>query len=74
MTFPIMEYPLSIACSNGSRLKTDKSKLLNMLEELQDGFSETSVPVIDITLIDGELLLHSFLSAIGKITSYGNLT
>ena len=68
-----MEYPLSIAHSDGSGLKTDKSKLLNKLEELQDGFSETPLPVIDVTLIDGGLLTHSFLCAIGKITSYGNL-
>jgi hypothetical protein len=73
MTFPITEYPLSIAHSDGSGLKTDKSKLLNKLEELQDGFSEASPHVIDVTLIDGGLLLHSFLCAIGKITSYRSL-
>ena len=73
MTFPITEYPLCITHSNGSELKTEKSKLLNKLEELQDGFTETPLPLIDVTLIDGGQLIHSFLSAIGKITSYGNL-
>ena len=73
MTFPITEYPLCITHSDGSGLKTEKSKLLNKLEELQDGFTETPLPLINVTLIDGGLLIHSFLSAIGKITSYGNL-
>ena len=31
------------------------------------------MPHIDATLIDGGLLLHSFLSAIGNISSYGDL-
>ena len=73
MTFPITEYPLSITHSDGSGLKTDKSKLLRKLEALQDGFTERPLPPIDVTLIDGGLLIHSFLSAIGNITSYGNL-
>ena len=59
--------------SDGSGLKTEKSKLVNKLEELQDGFTETPLPLIDVTLIDGGQLIHSFLSAIGKITSHGNL-
>ena len=50
-----------------------RAKLLNKLEELQDGFTETPLPLINVTLIGGGLLIHSFLSAIGKITSYGNL-
>ena len=73
MAFPITEYPLCITHSDGSGLKTEKSKLLNKLEELQDGFTETPLPLIDVTLIDGGQLIHSFISAIWKITSYGNL-
>ena len=74
MTFPLTEYPLCITHSDGSGLKTEKSStLFNKLEELQDGFTETPLPLIDVTLIDGGQLIHSFLSAIGKITSYGNL-
>ena len=73
MTFPITEYPLCIRHSDGSGLKTEKSRLLNKLEELHDGFTKTPLPLIDVTLIDGGQLIHSFLSAIGKVTSYGNL-
>ena len=73
MTFPITECPLCITHSEVSGLKTEKSKLLNKLEELQDGFTETPLPLIDVTLIDGRQLIHSLLSAIGKITSYENL-
>ena len=72
MTFPITEYPLCITHSDGSGLRTEKSKLLNKLEELHDGFTETPLPLIDVTLINGGHLIHSFLPAIGKITSYGN--
>ena len=52
---------------------TEKSKLLNKLKEVQDGFTETPLPLIDVTLIDGGLLIHSFLSAIWKITLYENI-
>ena len=73
MTFPITKYPLAIAHSDGSSLKTVKSKLLDKLEGLQDGFDQTPLPPISATLIDGGLLIHSFLSAIGRITTYGSL-
>ncbi|KAJ8031889.1 hypothetical protein HOLleu_25241 [Holothuria leucospilota] len=73
MTFPVTEFPLSITHSDGSGLKTDKSKLLRKLEELQGSFTETPLPPIDVTLIDGGFLIHSFLSAIGNITSYRHL-
>ena len=74
MTFPITEYPLCITHSDGPGLKTEKSKLLNKLEELQDGFTETPLQFSDVTLIDGEMLIHSFLSVIGNITSCINLS
>ena len=64
---------LCITHSDGSGRKTEKSKLLNNLEELQDGLTETPLPLIDVTLIDGGQLIYSFLSAIEKITSYGNI-
>ena len=73
MAFPITDYPLSLTHSDGSRIKTDKDKLLKKLEEFQEGFTERPLPPIDVTLIDGGLLIHSFLSAIGSITSYGQL-
>ena len=43
-------------------------------QQLQDGFTKTPLPLIDVTWVDSGLLIHSFLSAIAKITSYGNLT
>ena len=52
-------------------MKIKKSKLLNKLESLQEGVK--SLPHIDTTLIDWGLLLHSFLSATGNISSYGKL-
>jgi len=73
MKFPIVEYPLSITHPDGSGLKTKKDKLLEKLEELQEGFITRPLPPIDVTLIDGGLLIHSFLSAIGNISTYGNL-
>lgn len=73
MTFPVTTYPLSITHSDGTGLKTNKSKLVGKLENLQDKFSAAPLPSIDVTLVDGGLLIHFFLSAIGKITSSGNL-
>lgn len=73
LTYPITEYPLSITHSDGTGLKSVKSKLLKKLEGLQDGFAETALPSVEATLIDGGFLIHSYLSALGKITSYGNL-
>ena len=35
--------------------------------------TETPLPLIDVTWVDSGLLIHFFQSAIGKITSYGNL-
>ena len=43
------------------------------LEQLEEGFTNSSHHVINATLIDGGLLLHSFLSTTEKITSYGSL-
>lgn len=70
VSYPITDVPLSISQPDGSRLKTNKSTLLKKLESMQE---VTSLPHIDVTLIDGGLLLHSYLSAIGSISSYGNL-
>ena len=54
-------------------MTTNKSKLLKKLEELQDGFIQEQLPLVSVTLIDGGLLIYSFLSTLGRITSYGNL-
>jgi len=72
MENPITQYPLSISHSDGTGLKTDKSKLLNKLEKLHHGFNDTPLPSVDVTLIGGGLLIHSFLSAVGKIVFFGN--
>jgi len=71
--YPITKYPLLISHSDGTGLKTDKSKLLNKLEKLQDGFNDTPLQSVDVTLIDSGLLIDSFLSATGHIVFVGNL-
>ena len=73
MTFPITQYPLAIAHSDGLMIKTDKSMLLHSLEKKQEGFAEHVLPSFDVTLIDRGLLIHSFLSATGHILSFGSL-
>lgn len=73
LTFPVTEFPLSIAHSDGSRITTEKSKLLGKLEAMQPGFHQMPLPLIDATLIGGGLLLHSYLSALGNIASYEKL-
>ena len=67
MTFAITEYLLRITHLDGTGLKTEKSKLLKNLEKLQNGLAETPLPLVDVTLIDGGQLIHSFLSAIGRL-------
>ena len=73
LEFPITDYPLSIAHGDGAIMKTVKSNLLKKLESMQNGFAQTYVPWIDVTVIDGGLLLHSFLSVTSSIASYANL-
>ena len=73
LSFPIIEHPPAITHSDGLRITTQKSKLLKKLEELQDGYTQAQLPVISATLINGGLLIHSFLSTLGRITNYGNL-
>lgn len=72
MEYPITDYPLSIAHSDGTPLKTDKSKLMHKLEDLQEGFTDNFSPV-NVTLIDGGLLIHSLLSEMVRIKSYRQL-
>ena len=63
LSFPITDVPLSIAHSDGSLMKTDKSALLRKLEaRLTDSnINSGSLPSIDVTLIDGGLLFHTIL-------------
>ena len=67
---PIHKKKKKITHSDGSRMTTQKSKLLKKLEELQDGYTQAQLPVFSVTLIDGGLLIHSFLSTLGRITNY----
>ena len=71
LNHPITDVSLSIAQPDGSRVKTEKSKLLNKLESLQEGVK--SLLHNDATLIDRGLLCHPFLSATGNISSYRTL-
>ena len=73
LEFPITDYPLSIAHGDGSIMKTVKANLLKKLESMQNGFAQNDLPRIDVTVIDGGLLLHSFLSVTSSIASYANL-
>ena len=70
---PITDYPLSIAHGDGSIMKTVKANLLKKLESMQNGFAQNYLPRIDVTVIDGGLLLHSFLAVTSCIASYANL-
>ena len=72
LSFPITQYPLSIAHSDGLPLKTSKSMLLNKLETFQtsENIDEAS---FNVALFDGGYVLHSDLSKYGKISSYGRL-
>ena len=70
LSFPITEVPLSLAHSNGSPLKTDKCKLLKVLEMKQLNIVTTeNLPNITATIIDEGLLLHTVLN--NSSGSYG---
>ena len=73
LNYPITCYPLSISHSDGTGLKTDKSKLMARLESYQDGFQDRPLPATEHVLIDGGLILHSHLSSLGYISSYESL-
>lgn len=71
LSFPISSYPLSIAHCDGSRVKTDKAALLNMLESMQTvPFTESDLPQEYSQIIDGGLLLHSTVSQTNIGASY----
>ena len=61
LSYPITEYPLSLAHCDGSILKTDKSTLLKKLESMQTAL-EIDLPMKYAHVFDGGLLLHSVLS------------
>ena len=61
LAYPNTDYPLSLTHSDDFRIKTDKAKLLKKLEEFQVGFTGKQIPPIDVTLIDGGLLIYFLL-------------
>ena len=70
LSFPVTEVPLSLAHSDGSPLKTEKSALLRLLEKhLDSSLSTASHHNVAATIIDGGLLFHTILQQ--TIGSYG---
>lgn len=59
LSFPVTEVPLSLAHSDGSPLKTEKSALLRLLETHLD--TSISAKTVGATVIDEGLLLHTVL-------------
>lgn len=59
LSFPVTEVPLSLAHSDGSTLKTEKSVLLRLLETHLD--TSISAKTVGATVIDEGLLLHTVL-------------
>ena len=70
LEFPITDYRIH---GDGSIMKTVKANLLKKLESMQNGFAKNYLPRIDVTVIDGGILLHSILSVTSSIASYANL-
>ena len=70
--YPITPYPLSLAHSDGAHLKTAKSALLNKLEDLQTD-ALIDLPVNCARVYDGSLLLHSVLSSVNIMATYGSI-
>lgn len=70
-SFQITDVPLAISHPDGSRQGTKKNLLLRKLEIMQDGLE--NLPPVDACLIDGGLLIHTYLTALGNISSYGNV-
>ena len=72
LSYPITEYPLSLAHCDGSILKTDKSTLLKKLESMQTTL-EIDMPMKYAHIFDGGLLLHSVLSKTNIGASYASI-
>ena len=75
LAFPIISYPLSIAHSDGSHVKTEKAALLRHLESLpSEPFTEKNLQEVShlekAKIYDGGLLLHSVISNTNAGASY----
>ena len=63
LSFPITEYPLSLAHCDGTYAKSDKATLLKKLESIQgEVISEESLPASYVYVYDGGLVLHTVLA------------
>ena len=72
LCYPITDMPLSLAHTDGTFLKTDKSALLRCLESKQSVTPTMDVsPTIECSVIDGGLLLHTMLPSVTG--SYGSM-
>lgn len=71
LSYPITEIPLSIAHSDGTTTKTDKSVLTKVMESKQNEVI-VGAPVSDVLIVDGGLLLHEVL-LLHKQSTYGSL-
>ena len=74
LAHPIIKYPLSLAHCDWSRVKTEKSTLLNKLETLQtEPITEQDLPHSYVQVYDGGLLLHSVLAQTHIGTSFSSI-
>jgi len=74
LSYPITDYPLSLAHCDGSNLKTDKSTLLNKLESMQTTrILENDIPMGHAHVFDGGYLLHSVMSLTNIGASYASI-
>lgn len=72
LSHPITEVPLSLAHSDGTMIKTDKSALLKFLEKKQTGsIASEEISNVEFCLIDGGQLLHTSLQFVSG--SYGTM-
>ena len=74
LSFPITIYPIALALPEGTLVKTQKSKLLHKLEDLQkDQIDEVVGVNIAHHIYDGGLLLHSVSCATTSGTNFGSI-
>ncbi len=74
LEYPIIAYPLALAHSDGTYIKTPKAALLNKLEGLQtEPLTDFEIPMSSSQIYDGGLLLHSVLSQVNVGASYASI-
>ena len=75
LSYPITNYPLSLAHCDGTRVKSDKSSLMRKIECFQNNIitTEAELPDSHTSIYDGGLVLHSILSQIGVGASFASI-